>query len=124
MIKVYAALGLAAFLLSSGFYSGYQISQARIAHKQLKTANEVIQDDNQDKVAITNHISEVKTVQRKSERAIIQIKTIDNTKPCPIADVSRMQQQTYSNFPDVFFLGSDIVPSANDVADDKPTTDQ
>ena len=112
MIRVYLALGIAAALSVGGFYTGYQFSQGRIAQKQLKTASEVIENDNQDKIAITNHITEVKTIQGISERAINKIEIIDNTKPCPIAELVRVQRETYTAFPELFFQQYEPLPSA------------
>jgi len=113
MFKFYLFFGLLAVSVACSFFAGYQIASGKAAKKQVKVTKEAIKDSNEDKQEIIKHVSKVNQATNEAVREIIKIKTITTTEPCPIADVVRLQQQTYTSFPSMHFHGSDSMPSAN-----------
>jgi len=104
MLKVYAAIGLLVATAVSCYAVGYQNGTGKAAKAQVKVAIEVIKDDNQDKLAITNHITE--TNKRKSEavREIIETKIEYVAGECPVNKLGILSNQTYSAIPPGLFL--------------------
>jgi uncharacterized protein (UPF0333 family) len=113
MFKFYLFFGILAVSVACSFFAGYQIASGKAAKKQVKVTKEAIKDSNEDKQEIIKHVSKVNQATNEAVREIIKIKTITTTEPCPIADVVRLQQQTYTSFPSMHFHGSDSMPSAN-----------
>ncbi len=113
MFKFYLFFGILAVSVACSFFAGYQIASGKAAKKQVKVTKEAIKDSNEDKQEIIKHVSKVNQATNEAVREIIKIKTITTTEPCPIADVIRLQQQTYTSFPSMHFHGSDSMPSAN-----------
>jgi len=121
MVKFYLFFGILAVSVACSFFAGYQIASGKAAKKQVKVTKEAIKDSNEDKQEIIKHVSKVNQATNEAVREIIKIKvreiikikTITTTEPCPIADVVRLQQQTYTSFPSMHFHGSDSMPSAN-----------
>ena len=113
VIKVYIALGVCAMLLFGGFYAGYNFKSGMVAKEKVKITENLIEDDNQDKKEIAEHVKTVYKTVTKVERKIIQLPPITITERCPIGDVIRLQQQTYSNYPSMLFFKHDTVPSSD-----------
>jgi len=113
MVKFYLFFGILAVSVACSFFAGYQMASGKAAKKQVKVTKEAIKDSNKDKQEIIKHVSKVNQATNEAVREIIKIKTITTTEPCPIADVVRLQQQTYTSFPSMHFHGSDSMPSAN-----------
>jgi len=105
MVKFYLFFGILAVSVACSFFAGYQMASG--------VTKEAIKDSNEDKQEIIKHVSKVNQATNEAVREIIKIKTITTTEPCPIADVVRLQQQTYTSFPSMHFHGSDSMPSAN-----------
>jgi len=113
MVKFYLFFGILAVSVACSFFAGYQIASGKAAKNQVKVTKEAIKDSNEDKQEIIKHVSKVNQATNEAVREIIKIKKITTTEPCPIADVVRLQQQTYTSFPSMHFHGSDSMPSAN-----------
>lgn len=105
MFKIYIAIGAVVALLGSSFWGGYQIASGKCAKKQVKVIAKAIEDNNQDKVEIAKHVTEVKETKARAVREIIKIKeVIVTTNICPLGDVAVMRNQAYTTFPANLFF--------------------
>ena len=97
---------LAAFLASffGGMYLGYHLHSSFTLGKEVAIVNEKIEDDNEDKEAITKHVTEVEKVVYITRDKIIRLPAITNDDSgCGLNDSVRLQQSIYDEFPEVLF---------------------
>jgi len=103
-MKIYIAIGILIATASSCYYVGYQNGTGKAAKAQVKVAKAVIKDDNQDKLAITNHITETNKTKAGVVREIIKTKIVYVPGVCPVNELGILSNQTFATIPTELFL--------------------
>ena len=101
-----AQILLAAFLASflGGMYMGYHLHSSFTLRKEVSIVNDKIEDDNEDKKAITEHVTEVEKVVYVTRDKIIYLPaiTVDDSG-CGLNSSVGLRQSVYNEFPEVLF---------------------